>query len=102
MRISADTHPGPWQVFRRGELVKNVVWIDPDTRQWAAYVEPLQFCPSGPVETVHQARKVEINGWRIEIDAPDVPFEAHNWRAIDPDRAITAMRAMCRDYRSVK
>lgn len=65
MRITADNIEAPslWVVFYvpRAQQLKNVVWVDDDTHQWAELRWPLTVVDGSFLANVYQARLITIN-----------------------------------------
>jgi hypothetical protein len=84
-------------VYRNGEMLRNVLWVDSDAKQWSDVESPMAMFFGVEKEAVHQARRIVVDqaGWRVDVDAPEIPPEVHNPRAVSPERAMAAVRAMC-------
>jgi hypothetical protein len=98
--IDAETDSRPWTVYHAQErmVLSNVLWVDTEKAQWSQYTG-VSFWGVMATE-IHQAERIEVDtaALRITINPgpwPEIPFEVHNPRAVDADRAMAAVRAMC-------
>lgn len=104
MRLDANTSDcRAWEVFHvdRGEILKDVIWADDETRQFARRRHVDGWLVA--VETVITAHRIVIvpSALRVLIyesaknAPPQVPPEIHNLVPVNADRCIAAVRAMC-------
>jgi len=103
MRITPETHPD-WTVLRNGDEMRDVLWVDTDSKQWCRGLVPLYLLGHLAyvgVEEVFSARSIKVDeaGRRILIEMPVVPPEIHNTCPIDADRAMHHMRVLCGESR---
>jgi hypothetical protein len=100
VRIEAENTHHAWTVYHAQErrTLERVTWVDTDLAQWCEYSGVTVW---GILATeIHQAERIEVDtaALRITINPgpwPEIPFEVHNPRAVDAERCMAAVRAMC-------
>lgn len=104
MRITAGEDYRAWEVYHAQErrMLRNVLWVDDETAKWGEYAG---LVLSGvPLVRINQAERIVIDEAALRITVnpgewPEIPPEVHNTRAVDSDRAMDAVRAMCGEGR---